>query len=123
MYKMTKKAFELSLETLVKVIFVLFVLPVFISFNYKIRDDRLHKLRVETRDYAFTRNTILASPDNVNYNYKVRENITLSLNEEKCIISAKYKDDNTPPLKFFCGVDKTVRLQQQELEKNIKIIK
>ncbi len=119
---MNKKGVKILAEWIVHLVFLLLVIMIFTSVSFKIKDNKLHQLRVESRDFAFTRDILTISPYSLEYKYIPRENVTLSFNEENCLVSAKYKDSSTP-LSYSCGIDKLNTLQQIELDKTIKITK
>ncbi len=117
---MDKKGIVIVSEWIVQLVFLIIVILVFLSVNAKIKDNRLHDLRVETRDYAFTQDILLSSPYSLHYNYKVRENITLKINDSPCLIQGSYKEDSTPPVVFSCVTDALSTLKHQEAEGVIK---
>ncbi len=119
---MNKKGMEALAEWIVHLVLLLLVITTLLSVSYKIKDNKLHQLRVESRDFALTRDILTTSPYNLEYRYNPRENITLLFNEENCLVQAKYKDDPNP-LKYFCGIDNLNKLQQIELDKTIKVTK
>lgn len=79
-------------------------------------------MNVEARDYALLRDTVLFSPTNLEYQYIPRENITINLNEEDCSVLANHKEAAMSTT-FYCGMDKTLTLNEKKLDGKIKIIK
>ena len=114
-------AVKVASEFVVWLVFLLLVISIFLGAAFKIKDNTLHKLRVEARDYAFVQDALSASPYPVVYNYLQNPNITLSLNQENCLVTVKDKVDSSNAIKFPCGLDKFSTLKYQELDKKIKI--
>ena len=79
-------------------------------------------MNVEARDYALLRDAVLSSSSNLEYQYVVRENIIIDLNKEDCSVLAKHKEAAMPTI-FYCGIDKTLTLNEQKLDGKIKITK
>ena len=94
----------------------------FISATRIIKDNKLHQLRVESRDYAFTIDSISSYTDELNYVYQPQENVTINFDKNKCIVETKHKDVNRP-IKFFCGSDIISDLEIEKTNNNIKISK
>lgn len=122
MLKMNKKGIKKVGEWIIHLVLLLLVIVIFLSINSKIKDNRLHDLRVEARDFAFTRDAILSSPYSLDYKYVPRENITIILNEQGCLVQAKHKEAVTPTT-FYCGIDKIIKLNQEETDKVLRITK
>ncbi len=114
---MNKKGWETMPEWMVYSIFLFIVILVLLSAVVKIKDKRLHNLRIEARDYAFTRDAASVTPYEINYVYYSKKNdIEIKFNPENCLVQAKYKDDRTLPIPYFCGVDKDKDDAQIKLE-------
>lgn len=118
---MNKRASKTMYEWTVDLVFILMVLIIFLSAAVKIKDTRLHNLRVEARDYAFTRDALSIYPNSFNYDYRIRENIVLQVNKESCQIQSRYLDDPTKPVVFPCGKDQTLRLAEQGSGEKVNI--
>lgn len=122
---MKKKAeMQAPAKWIVELVFVLFLIIIFLSVTTKVKDDSLHNLRVEARDYAFTRDAIAISPSQLDYKYDLDPNMTLTINQERCIVQTKYKNQRTLPTNFFCSKDTMVTITEQEtIDNKMRIIK
>ena len=116
-----KGAVKVASEFVVWLVFLLLVISIFMGAAFKIKDNTLHKLRVESRDYAFVQDALSASPYSLIYQYNQNPNITLVVNQEKCIVTVKDKVNSGSTLKFSCGIDQFSTLKFQEIDKKIKI--
>ena len=110
-------------EWFVHIVLLLVVIALFLGVGFKIKDSKLHNLRVESRDIAFTFDSISISPDNINYNYQMRDKTDFSLDQNRCMIKTKHKEDTTTPTNFFCGISKDNQIPYQVIENQIKITK
>lgn len=111
---MNKKGIGIIAEWIRDLILLMFVIAIFTSVVIKIKDDSLHNLRVEAIEYASARDALLTLPYQNEYNYKPRnENITISINTERCLIQTKYKEETRATTAFFCAKDDLVTLKEE----------
>ncbi len=118
---MNKKAISTAADMFWKLAFLVMIIIVFMTFVTRVKDNNLHALRVEAREYAFTRDAILSSQNSIAYNFKLKENISLSINPESCLVETKYIGDSIP-IRFLC-VKSTKTLLEQPNNNIIKIVK
>gem|GEM_PF-6959146 len=106
-------------QWLVHLVFLIMILLIFLSIITKIKDNKLHQLRVEVREYAFLRDTVLSSSNEILYSYTPKENILLKINKEKCIIQAEFKNQQNVPVTFKCVKNDLKNLEEKFNEKEV----
>ena len=120
---MNKKGMAIVSEWIVDLFFLLMVVVVLLGGITRLQDNKLHNLRVEARDYAFTHDASIITPYQLDYNYKIKNDISLSINLDKCLIQTKYTNENTPPVVFSCLKDQNLDLKEEVDQNNIRMKK
>ena len=118
---MDKKGISIAADWFWKLALLIAVLIIFISVIGKVKDNNLHELRVEAREYAFTRDSLLTTSNSIVYNFKIKENATIDVNPENCLIETKHKGDSVP-IRFFC-TKSLVQINEQPINNQIRLTK
>ena len=111
-------------QWIVHLVLLMMVISIFLGVILKLKDNKLHNLRVEAREYAFTRDTVLASPEQIRYKYLTKEKILLKINKERCLIQSFYKEHkDTTPVTYFCTQNEQVQINEMFEEKGVLLEK
>lgn len=120
---MNKKAISIVADWIVELILLGLTIAIFITVVINLQDNHLHSLRVEAKEYAFTRDTIFTTPYPLNYNFSLMENITLEINSNNCIIQTKYIGEYGSPVTFPCAKTSSQLITEQISKDSIRILK
>lgn len=122
MLKMNRKAtVKIAGEFVTWLVFLLMVISIFLGAAYKIKDNNLHKLRVDAIDYSLVRTALLSSPNKIDYRYIQNPNIEMSVAESPCIIEARIKEKRNIIHRIPCVQDQFTELSHQQLETALRI--
>ena len=116
-----KATVKIAGEFITWLVFLLMVISIFLGTANKIKDNRLHQMRVEAIDYSLVRAAVLSSPNKVDYKYAQNSAIEMSVAENPCIIEAKIKEKNNVLHRIPCFNDQFTQLNQQQLETSLRI--
>lgn len=92
----SKKAdISISASKLIDLFYIAIIIILLLGVTMKIRDTRIHDLRVSVRDAALTHDTILAAPGKVNYQLIFKQDIKVDL-KDNCIMQSSINGSYTP---------------------------
>ena len=77
-----------QLDWIKDLVFVALIALFFLAPQFKIKDNTLHNLNVEIRDYAITKDTASLAPGKLSYTYLANSNITISTGDN-CVIKGE----------------------------------
>ena len=104
-------------EYIIHLVLLLLVIVPFASLSLKIKDNALHTMRVEAKDYLLARDSASISSF-LDYDYEVRKNIIISVEKEKCSVKI-YHENKLTPLVYSCA--RLTNLKEDNLNNLIKI--
>ncbi len=114
-----KKGLLISTELLTELFFLLIVTAVLLAGTARIKDDHLHNLRVESRDYAFLRDAALPAPHQLEYKYNTKQGIEIDINKEVCLVKANYIEEKRTPAAFHCARNSLIEITEEKLQNNV----
>lgn len=116
-----KATVKIAGEFITWLVFLLMVILIFLGVAYKIKDNNLHRLRVEGIDYNLVRTAVLSSSHKIDYRYSTDPAIEISITENPCIIEARIKEKKNILHKIPCASDQFTELSHQQLETALRI--